>query len=86
MASENDTVSTTKVPLLGDIPIIGALFRSTNDNKSRSEVVVLVTPHIVHDHDQADFGWNYTPSNEIQEMLDPPQPYISEAMQTDFEA
>ncbi|MEM8604054.1 MAG: secretin N-terminal domain-containing protein [Cyanobacteria bacterium P01_H01_bin.121] len=69
---ENDTVNTTKVPILGDIPIIEALFRSTSDNKSRSEVVVLVTPQIVRDNDQSDFGWNYTPSREVQEMLDPP--------------
>jgi pilus assembly protein CpaC len=37
----------SKVPGIGDIPIIGHLFRSKNLSRSRTELVVLVTPHIV---------------------------------------
>jgi len=42
-------VSTTRtqVPLLGDLPLIGLLFRGTNDSTERQEVIVLLTPHIV---------------------------------------
>ena len=36
-----------KIPLLGDLPIIGAFFRSTSDQQSRTELLVLVTPVIV---------------------------------------
>jgi pilus assembly protein CpaC len=36
-----------KVPWLSDIPILGKLFRSRDLNKSHSELLVLVTPHIV---------------------------------------
>jgi pilus assembly protein CpaC len=36
-----------KVPLLGDIPILGALFRSTNFQKDESELLFIVTPRIV---------------------------------------
>jgi len=36
-----------KIPLLGDIPIIGALFRSTNFQRGESELVIFVTPSIV---------------------------------------
>ncbi len=36
-----------KIPLLGDIPILGALFRSTNFQNDESEVLFLVTPRIV---------------------------------------
>jgi pilus assembly protein CpaC len=36
-----------KVPGIGDIPILGQLFRSRNINKSNTELLVLVTPHIV---------------------------------------
>lgn len=36
-----------KVPFLGDIPILGLLFRSTNYRQNRSELVVLVTPTLV---------------------------------------
>lgn len=37
----------TKVPLLGDIPILGALFRSKDMRQERTELLVLVTPRIV---------------------------------------
>lgn len=37
----------SKIPGIGDLPIIGHLFRSKNLNRSRTELVVLVTPRIV---------------------------------------
>jgi len=36
-----------QVPWLGDIPILGALFRSTHFQRSESELVIIVTPYIV---------------------------------------
>ncbi|MCJ7603472.1 MAG: type II and III secretion system protein family protein, partial [Desulfobulbaceae bacterium] len=36
-----------KFPLLGDIPILGALFRSSSFQKNETELVVIVTPHLV---------------------------------------
>jgi pilus assembly protein CpaC len=42
-----------KIPLLGDIPILGALFRSKDAKQNRTELLVLVTPHIVHPLDVA---------------------------------
>lgn len=39
--------SVKKFPLLGDIPILGALFRSTRYQKDETELVVIVTPHLV---------------------------------------
>lgn len=36
-----------QVPLLGDIPFIGPVFRNTTDSVSRTETVVMITPHIV---------------------------------------
>ena len=36
-----------QVPLLGNIPYLGTLFRSHNDRTERDEVIVLITPHIV---------------------------------------
>ena len=38
--------NTSKVPLLGDIPYVGALFRSTNDTSEKSELLIFVTPRI----------------------------------------
>jgi pilus assembly protein CpaC len=37
----------SKFPLLGDVPILGALFRSTRFRNSESEVVFVITPRIV---------------------------------------
>ena len=36
-----------KFPLLGDIPVLGALFRSSQFQKSETELVIIVTPHLV---------------------------------------
>lgn len=36
-----------KIPGVGDIPVLGQLFRSRNINKSKTELLVLVTPHII---------------------------------------
>ncbi|HEY8042581.1 MAG TPA: type II secretion system protein GspD, partial [Polyangiaceae bacterium] len=39
----------SKVPLLGDIPILGALFRSTHDTIEKDNLVLVLTPYIVRD-------------------------------------
>jgi type II secretory pathway component GspD/PulD (secretin) len=36
-----------KVPLLGDVPLLGELFKRKTSNKSKRELILLVTPHIV---------------------------------------
>lgn len=43
--------SATKVPLLGDIPILGALFRSTKDDVAKDNLVLVLTPHIIRNED-----------------------------------
>lgn len=35
-----------KIPILGDIPLLGRIFRRTEDEKSRSELIVLISPHL----------------------------------------
>ena len=44
-----DNVTSSKVPILGDIPILGGLFRSNPTQKRKSELVILVTPRILKD-------------------------------------
>ncbi|HMO04355.1 MAG TPA: type II secretion system secretin GspD [Kiritimatiellia bacterium] len=39
----------SKVPFLGDIPLLGWLFRSQSDRKQRTNLLIFVTPHIVRD-------------------------------------
>jgi general secretion pathway protein D len=44
---EQITHSTSRVPLLGDLPLIGPLFSSTKSGKSKSELLVFLTPYVV---------------------------------------
>ncbi|MFN5981741.1 MAG: secretin N-terminal domain-containing protein, partial [Pseudanabaena sp.] len=50
---DQDTLSVTKVPFLGDLPIIGALFRTETNNNIRSEIVIVVTPRVIDDSQNA---------------------------------
>lgn len=46
---EVTTVARNQVPGLGNVPLIGPLFRSNNDSTAREEVIILLTIHIVKD-------------------------------------
>jgi len=41
------TLGRSQIPLLGDIPVLGHLFRSSTDQNRKEEVIFLVTPHII---------------------------------------
>ena len=43
----------SKFPVLGEIPILGVLFRSTSYQKNETELVIIVTPHLVKPVDMA---------------------------------
>jgi type IV pilus assembly protein PilQ len=49
-----DVVVTTRsqIPVLGDLPLVGAAFRGTSDSVTRQEVIVLLTPHIIENPEQ----------------------------------
>src|SRR5262249_3416071 len=47
LITSEDRKSAAKIPYLGDVPLLGRLFRSDSDNGSKTEIVLLVTPHIV---------------------------------------
>jgi len=44
-AEERETIS--KVPFLGDLPLVGVLFRSKRKDKTKSEIIISVTPHVL---------------------------------------
>ena len=46
---DSNSVTTSKVPILGDIPILGGLFRNNSTQKRKSELIILVTPNILKD-------------------------------------
>ncbi|MBA3612621.1 MAG: type II and III secretion system protein family protein [Nitrospirales bacterium] len=47
LLQDNIKETVAKYPVLGDIPILGALFRSTSFQKNETELIVIVTPHLV---------------------------------------
>ncbi|MGL5036016.1 MAG: secretin N-terminal domain-containing protein [Microcystaceae cyanobacterium] len=67
--TEQDRSTVSKVPILGDIPVLGALFRSQSDVTQRSEVIVMLTPKIIQDDQNAQFGYNYTPNKATADYL-----------------
>ena len=44
---ENKTDSILKIPVLGDIPLLGSLFKTTTKSRNKSQVVMIVTPYIL---------------------------------------
>jgi general secretion pathway protein D len=49
---DNTSVTHNKVPLMGDIPVVGNLFKSKNDEITRTELFIAITPHVVKDQRQ----------------------------------
>jgi len=47
LMQEKKTEDTTKIPLLGDIPVLGILFRRTKYEKKKTELVILLTPTVL---------------------------------------
>ena len=66
---ERERVNASKIPLLGDLPIVGSLFRRTTKENTRAEVIVLVTPQILDDSDRAPYGYEYSPSPDALRMM-----------------
>ena len=49
-----DVVNTTRfqIPILGDLPLVGVVFRGKSDKNERQEVIVMLTPHVIEDPDE----------------------------------
>lgn len=47
LVNQDMTANVDKVPWLGDVPILGAFFRSTNYSREDRELIMVVTPHLV---------------------------------------
>jgi len=58
LIQEEVTDTQSKIPLLGDIPIIGFLFRSENTTKNKQNLMVFLRPTILRDHKDAAFVTN----------------------------
>ena len=47
LLSDDFADGANQVPWIGDVPILGALFRSASFERQQSELVIIVTPHLV---------------------------------------
>ena len=45
------TETVNKVPILGDIPLLGEIFKHTDKKKSKTELLIFLTPHVASDPD-----------------------------------
>jgi type IV pilus assembly protein PilQ len=71
---DQDRITARKIPILGDLPIIGSLFRSSTKINQRAEVIVLLTPQILDDSDRSNFGYQNNLSPDARQLLQRSQP------------
>ena len=83
---ESETKVKRKFPLLGDIPIIGAIFTSVDDTTTREELLVFITPTIVETLQDNDYNYNIDYLERLQEIALPVDEQIEnlENNQNDF--
>ena len=53
--SETKGVSKNRVPFLGRIPVVGLLFGNTLKSRARTELIALITPHVIEDIEKATY-------------------------------
>jgi general secretion pathway protein D len=51
LMSDEYTTTRTKVPVLGDLPLLGALFRSSDVQKRKKNLLLVLTPHVIRDQE-----------------------------------
>ena len=66
---ESDKEIARKWPVLGDLPLIGQLFRSTDSERQKNELVILVTPSIIDDNEGRSYGYGYRPGTSASRDL-----------------
>lgn len=53
MIQETETKNVSKIPFLGDLPVVGMFFRSTTTGRKKEEMVMMITPQIIVDTEDA---------------------------------
>lgn len=70
LISRGKTSTGNKVPLLGDLPGVGQLFRHDGKETTRTELLVIITPHVVYADSLDQFQANYKPvSDDLRARL-----------------
>ena len=66
LMDSSESKSISKIPLLGDIPILGELFKYNSKHKDKRELIILVTPYLVEEDDLSTTKM----SNSMKEFYD----------------
>ena len=61
---DSDRQIARKWPVLGDLPLIGQLFRGSSSSRQKNELVIIVTPSILDDDNGGAYGYGYRPGTE----------------------
>jgi type II secretory pathway component GspD/PulD (secretin) len=69
LVSDDLTTQNTKVPLLGDIPVLGYAFRSDYKQRIKSNLIVFITPTIVQDSDYQETQSNFLKSPVARDKM-----------------
>jgi type IV pilus assembly protein PilQ len=67
--SDFNSQTSTKWPILGDLPLVGQFFRSSGGTRSKNELVIMVTPHIINDTEGGNYGYGYQPATPESRQL-----------------
>jgi len=73
LISNNTRTNVEKLPGLGDLPILGTLFRSTNFRRAESELVIIVTPYLVTPRSEPDLALpvdGFRPTSQLELILE----------------
>ena len=69
LINSEDAKIVSKIPLLGDLPIIGRFFRHTSNTRDKREVIILITPTLVADDTPAPMSQRMKESYEAGERV-----------------
>lgn len=71
LIQNNSSNNVQKLPWLGDVPVLGALFRSTQFQRNQTELVIVVTPYVVQPTSDApvDATTRVTAPSDLEELL-----------------
>ncbi len=69
LLNSEDSKNVSKIPLLGDIPIIGQFFRHTSTTRDNRELMILITPTVVSDTSPTPMSQRFKKTYEFSERM-----------------
>ena len=73
LISDADRTDANRIPLLGDVPVLGRLFSSQKDDHQKTEIVLSITPHLIRNIQRqgatSEAFWSGTESNLSTRMI-----------------